>query len=818
MDGGEVNDSNGGVRSTVSQDAVQEFQINRSNYSAELGAATGGVINIVTRSGTNQLHGSLFGFFRHASLDAGDPFARVLRSDRMERIKPPSQRQQFGAALGMPLKKDRTFLFAAAEGLIRNESSVVSLLTDRSIFRPTPQQEAVLSQLPAETAGQLRSLLTSPPSTVALFERNSGAFPFATHDWKFSVRLDHHSARRGQFFLRYNFATSHEQNANLQALVGATRGTDMKLFDSTAIVGWTRSFSDRFLNEARVQWGYGRLFADSVEKFGPEIRIEGFGHFNRDFLLPSRSLDRRYQIKDNVTYVRGPHILKAGAEILVRGTDLLSSTTFGGRFSFGDLPGALLGIPNLPPSFTINALQAFNLGLPQAMIYGSGNPTVAGTYPYYGFYVQDSWKARPNLTLDFGVRYELDTRTAQVPTDTNNIAPRFGFAWDPFRDKKTTVRGGYGIYYAPLHFLVDWSSTAVGVIDGYRQIAIVVPTLLDPGPSNVANIFGTLRRQGVITVPTPTRSIQPADLAQFGIHFTHTGPIPPFSLLAASSSDLVNPYAHQASLAVERQIGQDWAVSIEYGFVRTLKLYRLRDRNLLPAPVDPSLGIRVWNSPQYFADPLIGQNNFFEPIVRSFYSGMIVEVRKRFRRSFSLGGNWTFSRSTDEAVDYVRDYQAADQTNLRAERALSSFDQRHKLVAYGLWTAPGGFQLSPIFRANSARPFNLIVGFDLNQDRNDTTDRPPGAGRNTGIGPNFWTIDLRLARTIPFRESLSAELTLEAFNLFNRLNFASINNIVGNIPPPFNLRGRHDRSPSEPLGFSSACDPRRIQWGVRIRF
>jgi hypothetical protein len=185
VDGGEVNNDTGGVRSTVSQDAVQEFQINRANYSAEFGGATGGVINIVTKGGGNALHGSVFGYFRHDSLDAGNPFARVLSGTSLVRVKPPSHRQQFGANAGGPLRKDKTFWFFAGEGLIRNESSVISLLTDRSIFGPTPQQEAVLSQLPPPAAAELRGALTSPPATVRMFELNSGIVPFPAHNWQY---------------------------------------------------------------------------------------------------------------------------------------------------------------------------------------------------------------------------------------------------------------------------------------------------------------------------------------------------------------------------------------------------------------------------------------------------------------------------------------------------------------------------------------------------------------------------------------------------------------------------------------------------------
>jgi hypothetical protein len=249
-----------------------------------------------------------------------------------------------------------------------------------------------------------------------------------------------------------------------------------------------------------------------------------------------------------------------------------------------------------------------------------------------------------------------------------------------------------------------------------------------------------------------------------------------------------------------------------------LKVTRSRDGNLLQAPVDPTLGIRVWR-PQDFVNPLLFQQNIYESTGRAFYSGVILEAEKRFGRKFSMSANYTFSRATDEVTDYNSDFQANDQTNLRAERSLSSFDQRHKFVAYGLWQAPLGLQLTPIFRANSGRPFNLLTGIDINNDRHSTTDRPPGAGRNTGHGPRFFTFDMRLAKQVRLGgERRILQLTVEAFNLTNTLNYASVNNTVGLLAPPFNVSGRDDRTPSEPLGFTSAFDARRVQLGVRFSF
>lgn len=812
VDGGEANDAGGGIRSTISQEAVQEFQINRSNYSVELGGATGAVINIVSKSGSNEIHGTVFGFFRDDALDAADPFARVISNGTIARTKPPAQRQQFGGSIGMPLRKDRTFLFSAFEGLVRDESSVTSLLTDPAIFTTTPAQEAVLNALPAASAGPLRAALTTPQSTIDLFTRNSGVFPYITRSWKASVRLDH-IAGNDRLFFRHNFSRQRETNANLQALFGASRGNETYVLDPTTVAGWTHISGPNLVNSLAVQWNYRAFNVSSAETLGPELRIAGYGIFNRDIYLPSRNIERRTQFKDNLTYVRGSHTLKAGGEVLIRGVHSDSEVLFGGRFTFGTLPGALLN-PALPSSFTINALQAYNLGLAQTYFQAFGTGVVSANNPYFAAYVEDSWRVASNLTLNTGLRYEIDFRKPPIPTGKKNFAPRVGFAWDPTGDRKTAVRGGYGIFYAPIYFQTDWVVNVFGDLGGERQVAQLFTTIQTAGPAAAHNVFRTLTAQGVIG----KRAIAPTDLAQFGVSLSRTGPLPPLSTIFQNSPDYRNPYSQQASLSIDRELASNTALSVGYTFSRTLHIARTRDANLLPAPVNPALGIRVWSTP-YFVNPLIAQRGVYESTARAFYHGMVVELTRRFGHSFSFTGNYTLSKAIDEVVDFTNDYVASDEANLRGERALSSFDQRHKLVLYGMWDAPGGIKLSPVLRANSARPFNLLVGFDLNQDRHDTSDRPPFAGRSTGVGPDFWTFDLRAARAIPLGgDDRALELMIEGFNLFNRLNFASINNIVGVMAPPFRVQGREDRSPSQPLGFTSAYEARKIQLGVRLKF
>ncbi len=842
VDGGEANDAGGGVRPTVSQEAVQEFQINRSNYSSEYGSARGGVINIVTKSGTNNHRGTFFGFFRHQDLDAGDPFAI---NAQLVRVKPDSTRQQFGGTLGGPISKDRTFYFLGYEQLRRRESASVPLLTDLSIFKPTPDQEAVLNTLPAAAAAPLRAALTSPQSTIDMFLKNTGIFPFQTDTHMGLLRLDHRVSDRNQLNFRFNVNRSYETNQNLSALTAWSRGFITDTVDATGLAGWLHTFSPALINEFRVQFNYNNPFTGTNDPYGPGFDINGFGFFNRNIFLPNDTITRREEIIDNVSYSRGRHSLKFGTQILVRENNSSSATFFAGRFQFGSLPGAFVN-PVLA-STTLTGLQAFNLGLPQFYQQGFGDPVVFATYPLYAGFVQETWKPRSNLTLNFGLRYEVDTRKEPLPTDKNNVAPRFGFAWDPWNDHKTTIRGGYGLYFSQIDYQIDYVVNALNEINGFRQIAQIFTSLSAANPLAVngpVNIFQTLRRQGVIAVPFPTRTITPDDLKQFGITVSQTGPRPPLTAIFRNSPDYQNPYSQQASFGIEREIARGFSVSGSYIFVRGAKITRARDDNLLPAPVNPALGIRFWGATAtnptglaFFKQPLLLQDNVYESTANSFYHGLILEATKRFSRNFSFFGNYTFSKAMDEVVDFNSDFQPNDQTNLRAERALSSFDQRHKVVLYAVMQTPrygGGsaaarffsdFVFTPIFRANSARPFNLLAGTEVNGDRHSTTDRPIFMGRNTGIGPGFWTFDVRLSRRIGLGEHRSLELMFEAFNLFNHLNFSSVNNFVCVDVAVARCRAdllsvnpRHDVGPSKPLGFTSAFDPRRIQLGLRLNF
>jgi len=939
VDGGEYNDDAGGVRFTLSQDAVQEFQVNRSNYSAELGSASGASINIVSKTGTNQMHGSLYSFFRNDALDARDPFAitqaltpgsAFSSTARGTATKDALQRYQFGGTLGFPIKKDKTFMFLSAEGLLRNEQHAVPLLTDASIFNPTAQQNALLSALAARgaapvtclnggpaiaasaCAGILQGALTVSPTTglkpinttlnnfiINQLEANGGLFPFNEREYLGSARLDHQFGQHDQAFM--HFTTGHDvsQDPDVQALTGFSRGTTIRAYDITVQGAWFHQFSAKTLNEVRLQGNYNNFSVLSNDPAGPGFDVPGFATLGGSIFLPAFTIGRRGEAAENLTLIRGNHTFKTGFYGLLRSDHIDSHTFFPGRFVFGQLPGAVLSpclapsagaTPISPPTSpnacgintlgaVINSLQSFSLGAPQFYQQGfDGNVYPTGMLPWVSGYFQDSWKIRPNLVVNYGLRYELDHRY-QINTDKDNFAPRVSFAWDPFKDHKTVVRGGYGIFYAPTYGQIDGVARSLGVLDANghnvpesqltqcgvsitctRQIDQVFSAFsaaagLTPAAGQSAQrIFQQLFSQGFFNCPvggsqTQANCISAAALAQFGIPVTHTGPIPLLSVTFNASPDYQNPLSHQLEFGIEREVAKGFSVSVSGIYVHTLREPRAVDVNILPTapivslvPGTNGLPFQNWaavaGSPclvtaNCFAIPGILQTNLYTSTASSLYEGGILEVKKRFSEHVMLMGNYTYSHAWDDTTDFNSDFEASNQTTLAKERSLSAFDQRHKVVVAGILDSPwkstqgaglgakifGSFQLSPIVRYNSSRPFNLLAGTNVNNDRHSTNDRPPGAGRNSGVGPDLATFDMRLSRQFKMTEKASVQFMAEGFNIFNRTNFASVNNTVGaDFTPPFNVSGTTARSPSQPLGFTSALARRQLQFGLRFGF
>jgi hypothetical protein len=997
VDGGETSGDSGGERLTVSQDAVQEFQINRSNYAADLGSATGASINIVTKAGTNNVHGSLYGFFRNDAMDARDPFAfsPALATDPTfanfnttstgDPIKNSLSRQQYGGAIGFPIQKDKTFLFASFEGLRQNSQNSVPLLTDSSIFAgptltattnpfspsdPRFAQQAVVTALATSSAPSVTCFpgVTLPPATCAFalqsilavnptpgsnpfvspgqaalnaflvnqFETQGGVFPYDSREYLASGRLDHHFDVNNEVSVTYRYGHDVEQSPDVQSLTAFSAGSSTHTYDHNLQAAWYHQFSPTAQNEARVQWDYDSFNVIPNEPGQVGLQIPSFiNNLGTNIFLPNITILRRYEFADNFTVIRGHHTLKFGASEVLRGNHTESHTFFPGRFVFGSLPGFLIS-PCLAPTpasgtnpcaggtiasgASINPLQSTSFGLPQVYQQGFGNSDYGNyTRPLTGLYAQDSWKIAPNFTLNYGLRYELDTQFAPLTTYKKDFAPRVSFAWDPFKDHKTVVRGGYGIFYGPVDAQIPDVDLSLGVLNknksavenssGAGQVANVtgicgvsqfggtiipgtgsspcnreISIYADPlggvpplGIAGAAVIFQTLFAQGLIQCTTPTAGnhacITPAAVAgpfpgaqPVGIDVTNTGPLSPLQVIFVNQPGYRPPIAQQASFGIEREISPGFSISLSAIYSHTQRLPVAIDTNLLPAPFSTvtlangkTVSYRNWNTTaagadplggieglpcdnpanQCFVNPLIVQNNQYTSAASALYEGGIVEVKKRFNEHFTLFGNYTFSKGFDTSTDFNSDYGPQDPTNLSLDRGLSEFDQRHKVVIAGVLDSPwkqsilSGFQLAPIFSAHSGHPFNLLAGGEVNGNNHITNERPIGAPRDTGLGPNYIDFDMRLSWGHKLGEKSNLQFTAEGFNIANRTNYASVNNEVSpllgfepgfttfnvrGIRPGTALAGGGTATSSTPLAFTSALPKRQVQLGLRFTF
>ena len=986
VDGGETGDDAGGVRLTVSQDAVQEFQVNRSNYGADLGGATGASVNIVTKTGTNDVHGTAYSYFRNSGLDARDPFAFTQALAPGEIFDPTTNsvstpiknslgRYQFGGTIGAPIHKDKTFVFFAFEGLRQDAENSVPLITNTNEFLPTAAQNGVIAglvaqggtpvpclnnpngtvlTLPAATcAGALQTALTTSQLTgltagqtalntylINQLESNGGLFPYTTREYLFSSRLDHHISEADSINLSYRYGHDLEENPDVQSLTGFSAGSSTHDYDNNLQASWYHVFSPRTENEFRFQWDYNsfNVIPNTPGQVG--LQIASFANnLGTNIFLPNLTILRRYEFADNVTLVRGSHTIKFGGNEILRGNHTESHTFLPGRFVFGPLPGSLLSPQLSGLADGLNSLQGASLGLPQVYQQGFGDADYpAYTRPLSGIYLQGSWKITSNFTLNYGLRYEVDSQYNPLNTYYGDVAPRISFAWDPFKDHKTVVRGGYGIFYGPIDAQIPQVDLSLGVLNKNRSTvenqhntsqvpdqvlnaqntcgvgvtALGTPGTIFPGNGaspcnrfisiyadplgatglpflqNSATIFQTLFGAGLVQCTTPTAGqnacITPQSLLPTtaggvfpqplgsGIFVQNSGQLSPLTVLFSNPPNYRPPYSQQASLGIEREITPGFSVSVSFIYSHTLHLPVAIDTNLQPstptstvtlangksvsyknwntsAATDPAAGFETagagaggvypcavtlngFGQPisPCFVNVLVTQNNQYTSASSGLYEGGIIEVHKRFNDNFSFFANYTYSKAFDTGTDFNTDFGPQDPTNLAAERALSEFDERNKVVAAGVINSPWknaflkGFQLSPIFQYHSGHPFNLLAGGEVNGDNHTTNERPIGAPRDTGLGPNYVDFDARLTWQHKLGERVNLLLTAEGFNIANHTNYASVNNEVSplfGLTPgftTFNVHGSAALSPSTPLGFTSDLAKREIQLGCRFNF
>jgi len=719
VDGADAGDNSvNGIRSTISQEGVQEFQLILSNYNAEYGRATGGVINIVTKNGGNEFHGNVFGFLRNKAFQARNPFSGQINSatGNLDPIKQAYTRTQSGLTFGGPLKKDKTFYFFSYEYTQREETGFSSIGINNFGMVPvtlppaagsltvqlTPDQANAVNSLfaaatPTNGLGQLAAsyavfmgsassvalkgfdfgavangfyqskgipLTATPgaqfpipvacpagqsvnngatcsnfgvyvaplPASFAPLRGVRGNYPVMEKTSLWSARIDQRWNNRNNSFLRVGVSpslvtglpsTSQNQvfGQNSGSRAGYNQSRDLNFtFQHDTIV------SDTAFNEFRMQVARrGLHFGFSQLPGGDQIgvNIPGFAYFGREPYSTVDRIERRFEFTDNVTLVGGKHTFKMGADfnlIQLRSKKAqIFELDFGGDVNFGAFSASTFGFPDNVPGVTLlpgtTGLQSYGLGIPQSYIQGIGNSNNPFDNIPMGFFLQDNWRLNRHLTVNYGIRYDVEISplfapatavnaaaeqalgvVEGIPRDFNNFAPRFGLAWDPAGNGKTVIRAGYGIFYDhPLLATAFDSVTA----DGGRSVQLLstggtpsacglVTTACGSGLDSPANLNGSSIFQGVLNalpnmfyLPDQQRFDPLAAGSLFANqNYLSAGfplPILPFTL--PLGKNFVYGYAHQANLTIEREIAGSWKFSLGYQWTRGLHLNRPQDVN-----------------------------------------------------------------------------------------------------------------------------------------------------------------------------------------------------------------------------------------------
>jgi outer membrane receptor protein involved in Fe transport len=786
-----------------SQDAVQEFQVNRNAYSAEYGRAGGAVINVVTKSGTNDLHGSAFEFFRDKSLNANS-WANKIRTP----ITPRGafRIHQFGGSLGGPIQKDKAFFFLSYDGQRRN---IPNLITPLSVTLPA---SVINSTDPAVQAG------------LALVRGANGDYVLTRDQDVFLGKVDYQLDPKHRLSVRYNHQNFTGGNNESTGPTSAQEHTGNSLVHTRSVNASLSSvFSSRFYNELRAQWARDEEPGEANTN-APEVNLREGGTavlvFGRNFFSPRETTIKRFQVADTVTWIAGAHALKGGFDLNFDRIFNFFPGNFGGRYFFNSVASLGRGLPNGSGE---NYQQAFP-GV------GTTGPETHPDLNEYAAFLQDEWKTSRRLTLSFGLRYDLQgiaqpavrnpdpqlaaagIDTSFIHVDKNNFAPRLGFSWTP--DPKTVVRGGYGLFYG-------------------RTPSIMIGTAHSGNAVNVQTITFTgalVPRYPSVFASIPTGAALPRPSIQF------------------FDPDFENPEVHQASVGVERALGKDVAVAVSYLFVAGRKLALSRDFNVGDAvsaavPIQGGGSITVQRFP---TRPFTSFDRVvrFESTGRSNYNGATFELKKRFGGRLLGNLAYTLSHVKDNNPDSVNVVLGggddarfpSNPVDRDADYADGQNDVRHRVVVSGYWDLDyfkgsgaltravlGGWSLSWIASAFSGYPYSELVTNDLNGDGNRSNDIVPGS-RDSHRLPWTKNIDARLSRRIPVGKQVKVELIAEAFNLLNSTNVSGQNRTLydftnGVLVPRLNLsnpRSNFGADSSTQVNFEDT--QRIVQLAAKITF
>jgi hypothetical protein len=807
----------GAVRAVFSQEAIREFQVLTDSYSAEFGKASGGVVNIVTKSGTNDLRGNTFFYLRDKSLNAKNYFDKFdVFGNPVNLEKAPYNQKQWGATLGGPLQKNRSFFFLSFERTNIADSRLVTI---------DPTAAALLNTLgfPVDTGN------------VPLNVTNSEFFGKADHQW----------APNHSIVVRGNFADiDREGTDDFGGGVARSRGSVQLRRDWAVSAAETDVFSSRWVNELRTQFAHENQTIESLDptcggectgenQGGPTLEITGVASVGRQRFTPQPRLNNRIQLLDTLSYSTGSHYFKAGAEY-----NRIDSPAghnglplhFGGRYIFSAIPA--LGVAT--------ALDAVRRGIPAAYVQGYGNSGVSMLNQDVSLFAQDEWKAG-RFVLKPGLRYQRQmwgeftyqvsdvhggTFSYPLPSDNNNLAPRIGVAYDLTGDGLTSVHGSYGMFYESTYSTVaSVTQIVTGSATGVRTLVLAAP------------------RASIAWNAPGRRLTEDQANALLGGSFPSTE--------ISLDPDLKTGFTHQTSVGVDRSLGSNLALSVNGVFVRGFNqpgtidynpvlptvLGASRRPNDLPCSANPAATCVNGGIPGTSASILQ-----YTSFARSWYKGLTIALARRPTDRYQFLVSYTLSQAEDSSTDYQSNFivqnnglgrNPNDRYGLPLgfdpdlERGPATHDQRQRLVLSGVYLLPGAVQLSGIATAASGRPYTPLAGADLNGDGNggafpsdrarvNPADGSTSVGRNSQTAAAQYNVDLRVSRKFKFGRNASFEAMLDAFNLFNRVSFFEDTN-----QSSFTIFGA-GAYPSNPLAtygkYTLTLPPRQVQLAAKISF
>jgi hypothetical protein len=757
VDGLSANDDAAGVAGNVfGMDVVREFQVVTSGGQAEFGRALGGYFNLITRSGDNRLHGTVYGFLRNQSMSA---------DNALSGSKLPLTQGQYGASLSGPLIKDRTFLFGNFEEGRLNTNGVITV---------TPANAAAINARLIATGYQAPLIPAGTGPTTR--------YPTTLHTDTVFARADHHLSQNDQFSIRYSLYKLSSMNARgVGGLNETSNGTSVYDTNHNIAVSNVATLSPQTFNETRAQFSYDSLTAPPNDQIGPAVTISGVAIFGRSTNSPTARQNYLGEIVDNLVMQRGAHTFKTGVDFLYNDDTITYPQSLRGSYSFSSLASFLSG--------TYNS---------QGYTQNFGLPTVQQNNPNIGFYGQDEWKLSSTLTLNAGVRYDLEWLQT-INSDKNNVSPRIGVAWSPFANHGTIVRASYGLFYdrVPLRPLANALLSANNSIN----------------PTQAHFLSYSFSTTDVNAPGFPAVASAPP-----------VGAKPNYSTM---DSRIQNPYSQQASLEVEQQLTPSSTLGISYQHLRGLHLISSINTNINLDATRP--------------DSSRGNIKPYSSKFDSQYDGLAATFVQRPVPWGSVRISYTWSKAIDNVGEFFFS-SPMNNFDLSVDRARSDDDQRHRVVFNAMLNTPTlqahsfvdhlthGWQLSGVLQYYSRLSFNITTGTNTKQATsqrpcapsysltangglNPCTEALKGAviGRNAGSGFDFFGLNTRLSRTFSLSDRVTLMGMAEAFNTLNHRNDM--------IPSATWGTGAYPSAPNATFGQATAVgEPRNIQLALRLSF